>query len=112
MKTKNQIQKMNEATIESFKTVKISTENLLLFLNLNMLEKYCKQTFDLYATAMGIKKWSLFILLIAFSFGASGQDNKINKNTNKSSITVLNINTKALNLDPNQMGNKIGREHV
>ena len=107
MKTKNQIQKMNEATIESFKTVKISTENLLLFLNLNMLEKYCKQTFDLYATAMGIKKWSLFILLIAFSFGASGQDNKINKNTNKSSITVLNIDTKALNLDPNQMGNMV-----
>ena len=28
---------------------KISTDNLLLFLNLNVLEKYCEKTFDLYA---------------------------------------------------------------
>lgn len=107
MKTKNQIQKMNPMMIESFGTVKISTENLLLFLNLNMLEKYCRETFDLYSTALGIKKWSLFILLIAFSFGANAQENKIAKNTTKSSITVLNIDTKSLNLDPNQMGNMV-----
>ncbi|MBL0329288.1 MAG: hypothetical protein IPP64_07700 [Bacteroidetes bacterium] len=104
MKTKNQIQKINEQTTDSFKAIKISTENLLLFLNLNQLEKYSKQTFELYSSVMGIKKWSLLLLLALLSFGTFAQESKTKT---KPSITVLNIDTKGLNLDPNQMGNMV-----
>lgn len=107
MKTKNKNGKMNASNSEAFKAITISTENLLLFLNLNMLEKYCKQTFDLYSSAMGIKKWSLFLLLTFFSSGAFSQEAKVVKSTIKQSVTVLNIDTKGLGLDPNQMGNMV-----
>lgn len=107
MKTKNQIQKVNDAAIESFKTVRISTENLLLFLNLNMLEKYSQKTFNLYSSLTGAKKWSLLFIISFFSFGMMAQETKLAKTTVKPSITVLNIDTKALNLDPNQMGNMV-----
>lgn len=106
MKTNNQVRKLN-SKFESFKNEKISTENLLLFLNLNTLEKYCKQTFDLYSSLMGIKKWSLFLLLCIFSFGSRAQENKLDKSSAKPSVTVLNIDTKGLNLDPTQMGNMV-----
>ena len=107
MNSKMPSQKMDETQKESAPQLKIATENLLLFLNLNVLEKYCKQSFELYASAWGIKKWSLLILLFVFTFGAEAQESKLNKNTNKPSITVLNIDTKGLNIDPTQMGNMV-----
>ena len=81
MKKVKQFKKLNTlaSSSKAIDSLKISTENLLLFLNLNMLEKYCKQTFELYSSAMGVKKWSLFILLIAFSFCGFSQNSKIEK---------------------------------
>ncbi len=109
MKTTNQFPKLNPivSATKTIDSLKISTENLLLFLNLNMLEKYCQQTFDLYSTAMGVKKWSLFILVSFFSLAGFSQDNKIEKSSTRPSVTVLNIDTKGLGLDPNQMGNMV-----
>lgn len=106
MKTKNEITKLNSFN-ESVKSEKISTENLLLFLNLNVLEKYCKQTFNLYSSLLGVKKWSLFILFIAFGFLANAQDISLKKNGNKPTVSVLNIDTKGLGNDPTQMGNMV-----
>lgn len=108
MKTNNQIQK-KYPDMDFFKKEKISTENLLLFLNLNMLEKYCRQTFELYSSVFGIKKWSLFILFFAFGMATDAQET-LRKSTTKPSVTVLNVDTKGLNLDPTQMGNMVRLE--
>lgn len=102
MKTNQTIKKMSD-TIASFKTEKISTENLLMFLNLNTLERYCSQSFGLYSSLLGIKKWSLLILFLLFGTFSFAQDKK----SNKPSVTVLNIDTKGLGLDPVQMGNMV-----
>ena len=106
MKTKNEIIKLN-SSIESVKTEKISTDNLLLFLNLNVLERHCKQTFELYSSLLGVKKWSLFIFLLILSFSINAQETAIKKNGNKSSVSVLNIDSKGLGIDPTQMGNMV-----
>lgn len=62
MKTLKQFPNANPVASSSrtMDSLKISTENLLMFLNLNMLEKYCSETFDLYASVMGVKKWAYF----------------------------------------------------
>lgn len=102
MKTEKKVQGQNEK-----QDLKISTDNLLLFLNLNIIEKYCKQTFSLYASAMGVKIWTLAIaLVLMFSEGYS-QENTLKKSTGKTSVTVLNIDSKGLLIDPVQLGNMV-----
>ncbi len=110
MNIKNQLQKKDSKELsvrDSFNKLSISTENLLLFLNLNLLEKYCKESFDLYSSVMGIKKWSLLILLTIMSFGAFADDTISKSGATKPTITVLNIDTKGLMMDPSQMGNMV-----
>lgn len=109
MKTEIQKPELNKFNVPN-KTEKISVENLLLFLNLNILEKYCKQTFNLYSSVLGIKKWSLFILLFAFGINASAQTATLKKSTAKPSVTILNVDTKGLNMEPSQMGNMVRLE--
>ncbi|MFL5762927.1 MAG: hypothetical protein ACJ77K_03225 [Bacteroidia bacterium] len=94
-----------EPWLFSFPKEKISTENLLLFLNLNVLEKYCRETFGLYASLLDVRKWSLFVLLMLFSLGINAQ--QLEKTTSKPSVTVLNIDSKGLNIDPIEMGNMV-----
>lgn len=53
---------------------KIATENLLLFLDLNVFEKYSKQTFELYSMLMGVKKWTLLMLILSISLFSNAQD--------------------------------------
>ena len=106
MKPENQSNKMNSKH-ESLVSEKISTENLLLFLNLNVLEKHSKQTFEFYSYVMGVKKWTLLVLLLSFSLFANAQEKATAKNVNKPSVTVLNIDTKGLGIDPIQMGNMV-----
>ncbi len=105
MKTKNQENKTG-STIESFVNEKISTENLLLFLNLNRLEKHNKQSFELYSFLMGVKKVTLLLFLFCMAIVANAQEKVLNKNS-KPSVTVLNIDTKGLGVDPTQLGNMV-----
>lgn len=106
---KNKIQHTVQSSRELMDQ-RISTENLLLFLNLNILGKYCKETFNLYSTLTGVKKWSLFTLLILLPLFMNAQQPVLKKSTTKSSITVLNIDTKGLGIDPVQLGNMVRLE--
>ena len=56
---------------------------------------------------VGIKKWSLFFFFSILSIGVFSQETKLAKSSIKSSVTVLNIDTKGFNLDPSQMGNMV-----
>lgn len=105
MKTNNQ-KEDPDTKDESFVPEKISTENLLLFLNLNVFEKYSKQAFEFYSVLLGVKKWTLLMLLISVSFFATAQIQATGK-AGRASISVLNIDTKGLGLDPVQMGNMV-----
>jgi hypothetical protein len=105
MKTDNENTIMN-ASKNSLQTESISTDNLLLFLNLNVFEKYCKQSFELYASLMRIKKWTLLLLILITGVSASAQE-AIKKSSAKPSVTVLNIDTKDLSMDPAVMGNMV-----
>jgi len=102
MKTTKQNQLMNEKSNLSIRE-KISTENLLLFLNLNVLEKYCKQTFELYSSLMGVRKWSMLLLLTIVSISGFSQENS----SPKAVATVLNIDTKGISETPEQMGSMV-----
>ncbi|MDQ3046898.1 MAG: hypothetical protein M3R27_05065 [Bacteroidota bacterium] len=86
---------------------KISTENLLLFLNLTTLERYTKNTFAIYSGLLNVRKWSLLILLIFTGSLGIAQEVTLKKSSSKPSVTVLNIDTKGLGLDPPQMGNMV-----
>lgn len=85
----------------------ISTDNLLLFLNLNVLEKYCKQTFELYASVFQIKRLTLLMLFVIAAFSVKAQDSIPKKRSSRPSVTVLNIDTQGLPIDPKQMGNMV-----
>jgi hypothetical protein len=108
MKT-NSLIKNDNSKVNIIKQERISTENMLMFLNLNVLEKYCKQTFSLYSSLLGIKKWSLFVLLFIASF-TSVSAQETGKKAAKPSVTVLNIDAKGMVLDPVQMGNMVRLE--
>ncbi len=95
---------------ETKKQEDISTDNLLLFLNLNVLEKYCKQTFELYANVFNIKRFTLLMIFIAAAFSMNAQQTTLKKSGSRASVTVLNIDTKGLMLDPAQMGNMVRLE--
>lgn len=105
MKTTNK-KVRTDSEKQSFLSEKISTENIMLFLNLNALERYSRQTFELYSALMGVKKWTLLILCISLSFLGTAQV-KPNPKTEKASITVLNIDAKGVGIDPIQMGNMV-----
>ena len=64
MKTNNR-KEDSDTKDESFVPEKISTENILLFLNLNVFEKYSKQAFEFYSVMLGVKKWTLLVLFIS-----------------------------------------------
>ena len=66
MKTNNR-KEDSDTKDESFVPEKISTENILLFLNLNVFEKYSKQAFEFYSVMLGVKKWTLLVLFISLS---------------------------------------------
>lgn len=85
---------------------RISTENIILFLNLNALEKYSRQTFEFYSVLMGVKKWTLLILFISIGLFSTAQVKPIAK-PEKASISVLNIDAKGVGMDPIQMGNMV-----
>lgn len=110
MKNENQIQEMKSSKEILSDNETISTENLLLFLNLNVLENYSKQTFELYSSLMKIKKFSLFLVLICIGLYANAQNPSLKKTSNKPSVTVLNVDTKGLDIDPVQMGNMVRLE--
>ncbi|MDP1744689.1 MAG: hypothetical protein Q8L90_03875 [Bacteroidota bacterium] len=105
MKTNNQ-KEDPDTKDESFVPEKISTENILLFLNLSVFEKYSKQAFEFYSVMLGVKKWTLLVLLISLSLVSSAQV-KAPEKSSRASISVLNIDTKGLGLDPVQMGNMV-----
>lgn len=105
MKTNNQKEDLDTKD-ESFVPEKISTENILLFLNLNVFEKYSKQAFEFYSVLLGVKKWTLLILFISLSLLGTAQIQATGK-PGRASISVLNIDTKGLGLDPVQMGNMV-----
>lgn len=105
MKTNNQKEDLDTKD-ESFVPEKISTENILLFLNLNVFEKYSKQAFEFYSVLLGVKKWTLLMLFISLSLFGTAQIQATGK-LGRSSISVLNIDTKGLGLDPVQMGNMV-----
>lgn len=105
MKTNNQKEDLDTKD-ESFVPEKISTENILLFLNLNVFEKYSKQAFEFYSVLLGVKKWTLLMLFISLSLIATAQV-KVPSKSGRASISVLNIDTKGLGLDPVQMGNMV-----
>lgn len=105
MKANNQKEDL-ETKDESFVPEKISTENILLFLNLNVFEKYSKQAFEFYSVLLGVKKWTLLILFISLSLFGTAQIQATGK-PGRASISVLNIDTKGLGLDPVQMGNMV-----
>ncbi|MBA3706902.1 MAG: hypothetical protein H0W84_13685 [Bacteroidetes bacterium] len=86
MKTIDQNKKMNSKN----ESLKISTDNLLLFLNLTHL-----------------KKWIMFILVLTIGLFANAQEPVLKKSSNKPSVTVLNIDTKGLGMDPVVMGNMV-----
>jgi hypothetical protein len=86
---------------------KISTENLFLFLNLNKFQNYSKRSFELYASMFDIKRWIMFVTVLFFSVFLNAQNTSLKKNTNRTSVTVLNIDTKGLGVDPIQMGNMV-----
>lgn len=104
--TKNNNMKTINTKTESNTAEKISTENLLMFLNLNVLEKYSREAFEFYAVLMGVKKWTLLMLFISLGLFANAQVNNVSKE-NKQSVTVLNIDAKGLDIDPTQMGNMV-----
>jgi hypothetical protein len=106
MKTNNPLKKMS-SIVESFSKEKISTENLIMFLNLQVLEKYTRQSFDLYSSLFNVKRLSLFLVLVIASFTMQAQEVNIKKAGNKQTVTVLNIDTKGLNIDPVQLGNMV-----
>jgi hypothetical protein len=54
-----------------------------------------------------ILKCILFMALVSTATISEGQDNTLKKNTNRTSVTVLNIDTKGLGMDPSQMGNMV-----
>lgn len=105
MKTNNQ-KEDPDTKGESFVPEKISTENILLFLNLNVFEKYSKQAFEFYSVMLGVKKWTLLVLFISLSLFGTAQIQATGK-PGRASISVLNIDTKGLGLDPVQMGNMV-----
>ncbi|MDO9186117.1 MAG: hypothetical protein Q7W13_08905 [Bacteroidia bacterium] len=105
MKTNNQ-KEDPDTKDESFVPEKISTENILLFLNLNVFEKYSKQAFEFYSVMLGVKKWTLLMLFISLSLLGTAQIQATGK-AGRASISVLNIDTKGLGLDPIQMGNMV-----
>lgn len=105
MKTNNQKEDLDTKD-ESFVPEKISTENILLFLNLNVFEKYSKQAFEFYSVLLGVKKWTLLMLFISLSLFGTAQIQATGK-PGRASISVLNIDTKGLGLDPIQMGNMV-----
>lgn len=100
MKNKKQNLLINEKSNLSIRE-KISTENLLLFLNLNVLEKYCKQTFQLYSSMLDVKKWSLLLVFFIVSLFSYSQETTL---IPKPLVTVLNIDTKGIKETPDQMG--------
>lgn len=105
MKTNNR-KEDSDTKDESFVPEKISTENILLFLNLNVFEKYSKQAFEFYSVMLGVKKWTLLVLFISLSLIGTAQIQATGK-PGRASISVLNIDTKGLGLDPVQMGNMV-----
>lgn len=105
MKTNNQKEDLDTKD-ESFVPEKISTESILLFLNLNVFEKYSKQAFEFYSVLLGVKKWTLLMLFISLSLISTAQV-KVPSKSGRASISVLNIDTKGLGLDPVQMGNMV-----
>lgn len=106
MKTNSNVTKLNSEQSSKEKQ-SISTENLLLFLNLNMLEKYTNKTYELYARLLDIKKWSLLTLFIAISSMGWAQDSLSSKQGGKAIVTVLNIDTKGIEAKPDQMGSMV-----
>jgi hypothetical protein len=95
-------QKLNDAS----EKIAISTENLLLFLNLKTLEKYTASSFKLYYTVSRIKQYTAMTLLLLVSTVAFAQPT-LKKSSPKPSITVLNIDSKGVGMDPVQMGNMV-----
>lgn len=101
---KNKNKKVMNEESSSLVKQSISTDNLLMFLNLNVLEKYCKQTFQLYSSMMDVKKWSLLFFLSVFTFTSFSQEKISNS---KPLATVLNIDTKGVEETPEQMGTMV-----
>ncbi len=106
MKTTNNNEKIDSEN-QSFLPEQISTENIITFLNLNALERYTKQTFELYSVLMGVRKWTLLILFISLSLFAGAQVKTAAPKAEKASISVLNIDARGVGMDPIQMGNMV-----
>jgi hypothetical protein len=96
--------KLNMNSIEK---LNISTENLLLFLNLKMVEKYTNKTYALYARLFDVKKWSLLAFLFVISYSGFAQDTISANSVSKPLVTVLNIDTKGIEVKPDQMGSMV-----
>lgn len=56
---------------------------------------------------IAIKKVSLLILILAFNFIVNAQEKPMKKNGTRQTVSVLNIDTKGLGMDPAQMGNMV-----
>lgn len=110
MKTEKQNLEMKSSQEDLSKNENISTKNLLLFLNLNLLEKYRKYSFKIDSSVTKIKKFALMLLFFGICFLGNSQTLVLKKSGTKQSVTVLNVDTKGLNIEPAQMGNMVRLE--
>lgn len=95
---------MNKATgkwITGSQREKISVENLLLFLNLS------HNSSRSYNSLFAPKRWFLISILLLLFTGMQSQEGALAKSTGRISVTVLNIDTRGLGIDPVQMGNMV-----
>ena len=106
MKTKNQMN-INDPFNESFAQEKTLTVKIFSCLNLKEHENQIKQLFWKCSKLMSVKKTILLLFMVSLSLFTSAQEKGVAKNKNKASITVLNIDTKGLEVDPIQMGNMV-----
>ncbi|MEI6487611.1 MAG: hypothetical protein WCP52_01545 [Bacteroidota bacterium] len=109
MKKENQVSQKDQLIMKAKKLKTISTDNLVLFLNLGMLEMYRKASNKKYSLNTAFKNITLMLLMFLVSV-AHAQTSTLKKITNKPSVTVLNIDTKGMNIEPVQMGNMVRLE--
>ncbi|MES2590937.1 MAG: hypothetical protein V4608_03545 [Bacteroidota bacterium] len=102
MKTNNKLTETDSSNVSGLPE-KISTENILMFLNMNSLEKFTTQTFGFYSSLFAVKKWTLLLLLLATGLFSTAQ---ITADTAKAkvSVSVLNIDASGVGLSPEKMG--------
>lgn len=108
--------KKNNSTPNKRSTVSINNKNhqnsfkpdeLFLFFDFNRIIYDCKQKFVNYELIFHTQKW-IFALLFSLNFLIlNAQENANPQIAGKSKVTILNIDTKGVNIDPVAAGNLV-----